>query len=296
MKWKSRMVALAAFAIAITSGLVQFDVGAAGAVIAQSFSFYGYDGGSAVAGAVAQSLLQGDTTLEAADVASTLASIAGSETDQSIQTVLGTADDVGIGGTVNALLDLTATNPADLIGERTGLPPPSDPTGSGYNPPQAKHGECCAVTRYNWELHGSSSVNIYYGDCLNSCETDGWIVATNVNSNTNFAPDAYWNSGYGQGSGEHASFSNHKVRVFEDITNASDPVKGTLGCTTSGYSALDCQGTVRSPTLVGHWYYYREDFHLDYFSGAVNVQIQSRRWEVLDGGTNWQFKAFNTGG
>ncbi|MDQ1536695.1 MAG: hypothetical protein QOE58_1088 [Actinomycetota bacterium] len=157
------------------------------------------------------------------------------------------------------------------------------------------------MSYYSWYLHGSNSVNIYYGSCsayTQSCTTGGWWTMDNT-ANTLLPTDgAYFTEDALKGGGVDARMIDHKVRLLQDITGATDPTKATLPCTTStAYGSGPHCSTYSKPVMTtGNWYYFQIDF-VDQPIGYPNssFQIQTRRWQVINS-SNWQLLAYATGG
>lgn len=157
-------------------------------------------------------------------------------------------------------------------------------------PPQQTHGETKAMSYYSWYLHGSESVNIYYGQCTaytGTCTTGGWWVMDNT-ANTYFPADgAYFTEDAYKGGGVDARMIDHYVKLLQDITAQPDPTKATLPCQTSTtYGSGPHCSTYSKPTMTkGNWYYFQIDF-VDQPVGYPNssFQIQTRRWNIIDSG------------
>lgn len=299
MSWRRRTRASASISAALlVASFAAVSGGPAASADTGTVAWFSFGGGSEVAAATAQALLQGQGVKGAQGVEAQLAHLTDSSTSSWIRSQLNSATDDDVQNVVSSLLAYQDPAAPDTVGATSAAPASASASATTASEPvQATHGQPTANTPYNWVLHGHEPTPIYYGTCSvfdNSCTTGGFINVSE-DSNTVFPPDAFYYLAIRQGAGVHASFSSHQVRVFQDISNATDPVKGNLGCSTSGTNALDCTGNVVSPNVTGNWYYYREDFRLMFGINTVSVQIQTRRWNVTRS-NNWEFTAYYYGG
>jgi hypothetical protein len=165
-------------------------------------------------------------------------------------------------------------------------------------PVQATHGEPKAVSLYSWVLHGSHSVEIFYGYCdASGCVTLGWVVADITANTYNLSGDGlYWYDSVSPGGGDYTNITNLRLRILRDITGSPDSVTKTITCPVPTGDSMYCSVNTHPSMTTGYWYYFQIDWDND-VSGypGDHVQIQTRRWKIIDA-SNWQFIAYNYGG
>lgn len=164
------------------------------------------------------------------------------------------------------------------------------------NPPQAANGQTAAVGLFNWLLHNSYHVPIYYGYCtINGCTTVGnWDFTQTASVFYSSTKGMSYSGEIYYGSGTKATLSGVKVRLYRDVTNSSDTYEASLSCPTSG-SSFDCTsefGTGQG-NYAGHWYYLQLDITSNPSGYPTNAfQMQTRRYLVVSNPSDWEFKSY----
>jgi hypothetical protein len=201
------------------------------------------------------------------------------------------ADEPRTGGTAAAMRLRSAIGGAFNRRSGPAVVPDSEPV-------QATHGETQAVSLYSWLLHGSNSVEIFYGYCDGSgCVTLGWVNADITANTYNLSGDGlYWYDSVSRGGGDYTNITNLRLRILRDITSSPDSVTKTITCPAPTGDSMYCSVNTHPSMTTGYWYYFQVDWD-NYVSGypGDHVQIQTRRWRIIDS-SNWQFIAYNYGG
>ncbi|RZU18576.1 hypothetical protein EV645_0769 [Kribbella rubisoli] len=161
---------------------------------------------------------------------------------------------------------------------------------------QIDNGESLATSYYKWLLHGSTQTKVYYGYANSSGYHTLGSLNADLEAHTYFEETgAHWYMDVVQASGVRPYLSSNVVRIYQDITLGSDPVKSTLPCYAAGYT-LDCNVYSKPSMTTGNWYYFQVNFVIG-VSGypSTQYQAQTRRWKVVTS-SNWQFLAYGNGG
>jgi hypothetical protein len=165
-------------------------------------------------------------------------------------------------------------------------------------PPQATHGETAAVGYFNWLLHNSHNVALYYGACNTTCHTDGYWDA-DLNASVFYASSEglHWYNYVTYGGGISATLQKWQVRLFRDISGGTpDTDEHTLPCSHTSISA-ECNNNLGTGQgyVQGHWYYIRVDYTEQPNNGdpSGSLQIQTRRYQVVNQSSyDWEFQSY----
>jgi len=257
-------------------------------------TFWGYAGSSREADTVANLLDSGAT-----DGAQAFAAAIAGSVEPSVETVITQAlADAAAGdpsGAAGELRNFLVPAGVPSVGGGSGLPPIVNSsidatTSSNRRAPQSSRGESLAYAPANWRLHGQDYTAIYFGDCNGSgCKTDGYVNEDFSATLHGLTTDS--NETIYQGGGESPGITNHKMRLYQDIVNKTDPLIYGYYCT-----GAYCSGSGSVPSAAGRWYYVQVDYHLSYASGSTDVKIQTRRWLVNSNGSSSTFDAYRYGG
>lgn len=162
-------------------------------------------------------------------------------------------------------------------------------------PAQARNGETAAVGYYNWLLHDSYNVPVYYGECSSysgSCTTYGsWDFTLTANTTDVGDNGMLFSSEIAHRSGVSATLSGVSVRLCRDVTGGGDTYEATLPCPTSG-SSFSCTKGTKSGNVVGHWYYLELNITTHPSGHAASTfQVQTRRYKNVSPQI-WQFLSY----
>lgn len=175
----------------------------------------------------------------------------------------------------------------------TGAVVPRSPQAS-----QIDNGETKATGYYYWVLHGSTTTLIYYGYVDSSGAHTLGAMTSDLEAHTYFEGDgAHIYQYIRRSTGPTNYMSSASVKIYQDVTLGSDPLKSTVsGCTAAGYT-LNCNQYSHPSMTTGNWYYFRINWTNNPAGGypTSKVQVETRRWKVVTA-SNWQFLAYQNGG
>lgn len=311
LTWRTRLLALAAAAAAIGAPSL---VAPARADVAP-LSWYGYEGSSMVADTVAESIIQGDTLDQALSLVGSLASLTDTQTLSAITTtILNPPDPFDTETVVTRLLDIAGSSPSDIVTATESVAPSTTSDagvpkgrnerhghggGTTVQPAvadQYDNGEPKATGYYSWLHRGSHTLHIYLGTCSlysSSCSTVGYI-RQDYSANTYYGYD-FALSDELEPRSISATFSNYVAKLRKDINNWPDSTVSTYSCSGSGYAYHSCNTDRSVPAGTGNWYYQQINFRMSYGSTVADVQMQTRRAEVISAGAV-AFQIYASGG
>ncbi|WP_460850412.1 hypothetical protein [Nocardioides ultimimeridianus] len=275
-----------------------------------SLTFFGYDGSSAVADAVAESIIQGNTLAGALTLAQSLATLTDPQTLVAITDVLTNPPDPFDPETaVTQLLEIPATLASDTVGDSSSgqavaaLSATTQKTSRGRGrkttvqpalADQYDNGEPKAQNAYRWQHHNSTAVKIWLEETTNSGTYPVGYIVEDYTANTYYGNgrDMYLYDDMRPGS-ISPTITRYSAKLRQDINNWPDDTIAIYNCPTGGtFFTCNANGYVESGNT--DWYYEQVNFRMSEGAAVADVQIQTRRARQNSAGLTFPIAA--TGG